>query len=88
MEGLGTSHTVHPTIQSGKKMSFQAASAYLRGLLVVNYPITQRFLGTVMGHTSPNHNSDSEYINPTVYQIGTVMKARGFVIRFPYYSLP
>ena len=33
---------------------------------------TQRVLGTVVGDTSPNHNSNSYYREPTFYHIGTL----------------
>ena len=32
---------------------------------------TRRVLGTVMGNTSLNHNSNSSFRNPTFYHIGT-----------------
>ena len=37
----------------------------------------QRVLGTVIGHTSPNHNSNSKYRNPTFYHIGDRTKRPG-----------
>ena len=36
------------------------------------YLQAQRVLGTVMRDTFPNHNSNSEYRNPTFYYIGTL----------------
>ena len=34
--------------------------------------MAQRVLGTVMGDTSLNHTSNSQYRNPTFYYIGTL----------------
>ena len=42
--------------------------------------VSQRVLGTVMGDTSPNHNSNSYYRNPTFY-LGT-LDPLGLGLRF------
>ena len=46
----------------------------------------QRVLGTVMGDTSPNHNSNSLYRNPTFYYIGT-LDPLGTRLGFSYWVL-
>ena len=36
------------------------------------FTLAQRVLGTLVGNTSPNHNSNSEGRKPTFYCIGTL----------------
>ena len=44
----------------------------LTGPIIQFWALAQRVLGTTMGDTSLNHNSNSLYRNPTCYYIGTL----------------